>query len=150
MSDGHAIQLLEAFETISCYKCSCMFAVPRSVRRRWLDSGSTFYCPNGHDQHYTESSVQKLEKQLAEERRRREFAQNNAAAERAARERTERSNRAIRGATTRIRNRIKNGVCPCCTRTFVNLQRHMQTQHPDFKPTHVLTDPPPSGAEKHS
>jgi hypothetical protein len=24
-------------------------------------------------------------------------------------------------------------VCPCCRRTFQNLMRHMQTQHPTFK-----------------
>lgn len=38
------------------------------------------------------------------------------------------------GATkTRIKNRVKNGVCPCCNRTFENLARHMQAKHSDFK-----------------
>lgn len=27
--------------------------------------------------------------------------------------------------------RIHNGVCPCCNRSFVNLQRHMKTKHPE-------------------
>lgn len=34
----------------------------------------------------------------------------------------------------RLKKRIKNGVCPCCTRSFTNVQRHMATKHPDYKP----------------
>jgi hypothetical protein len=33
-----------------------------------------------------------------------------------------------------LRERVKNGVCPCCRRNFENLQRHMKTQHPGYKP----------------
>lgn len=44
-----------------------------------------------------------------------------------------RSLTAQRGATKRLSNRVKNGVCPCCTRSFHNLREHMKTQHPDFK-----------------
>lgn len=30
------------------------------------------------------------------------------------------------------RSRGPNGIhCPCCTRSFTNLQRHMETEHPD-------------------
>jgi hypothetical protein len=38
----------------------------------------------------------------------------------------------VKGVKTRMANRIKHGVCPCCNRTFLNLQRHMTTQHPSF------------------
>lgn len=37
-----------------------------------------------------------------------------------------------KAAHTRTKNRIAKGVCPCCSRTFLDLQRHMQTKHPDF------------------
>jgi hypothetical protein len=43
---------------------------------------------------------------------------------------------AQRGQTTKARNqleRVGNGVCPCCTRSFTNLRRHMATKHPGFK-----------------
>lgn len=50
------------------------------------------------------------------------------------REGAERSASAYKGQATRLRNRIKAGVCPRCNRTFQNLQRHMAGQHPEFKP----------------
>lgn len=40
---------------------------------------------------------------------------------------------AARGQVTRIKNRVGNGVCPCCNRSFGNLHRHMQTKHPGWK-----------------
>lgn len=39
---------------------------------------------------------------------------------------------AARGQVTRLKRRAANGVCPCCTRTFADLKRHMANQHPDF------------------
>lgn len=30
------------------------------------------------------------------------------------------------------RKRTANGVCPCCKRSFVQLARHMKSQHPDY------------------
>lgn len=131
--EGLAFQLEHQFEVVSCCNCQQIFAVPGVVRRRWQEKGTTFYCPNGHAQHYTESDVQKLQKQLADEKRRREWYERNAADERAARERTQRRLIAAKGQQTKLRNRVKNGVCPCCTRTFMNLQQHMKTQHPEFQ-----------------
>lgn len=45
------------YTVITCYKCHLPFAVPDEVNQDWLDEGSTFYCPNGHDQHYMKSTV---------------------------------------------------------------------------------------------
>ena len=28
--------------------------------------------------------------------------------------------------------RVHNGVCPCCNRSFQNLQKHMKTKHPEI------------------
>ena len=39
---------------------------------------------------------------------------------------------AQRVALARIRQRIANGVCPCCQRSFGNVRAHMETQHPDY------------------
>jgi hypothetical protein len=33
---------------------------------------------------------------------------------------------------TKIKNRVGHGVCPCCTRSFQNLARHMASEHPTF------------------
>jgi hypothetical protein len=119
--------------------CGIVFAVDAQVRAVWKRDGTNFTCPNGHGQRYTETEAQKLKKQLeaAEVKlqsqiRATEFARNNAASERAAREQTERRLTARKGINTRLRNRIKNGVCPCCHRTFKQLAAHMKTKHPKF------------------
>lgn len=31
-----------------------------------------------------------------------------------------------------LKARVSNGVCPCCRRSFENLQRHMATKHPAY------------------
>lgn len=128
-----AVNLTLSFRTVACYKCGITFAVDAGVHKRWLESGEFFWCPNGHNQHYTESDVQKLQKRLAQVERQKEWAENNARAERSAREMTERRLIGQKAAKTRLRNRIKNGVCPCCTRSFTNLREHMKTQHPEFQ-----------------
>ena len=134
MIDGAVLTVETKFEVIYCCSCRIAFAVPNSVRSDWREKGTTFWCPNGHQQHYSESDVQKLRKALEIEQRNAKFARENAAAERQAREQTERRLSARKAANTRLRNRVKNGVCPCCNRTFMNLHDHMKTKHPDFQP----------------
>ena len=43
----------------------------------------------------------------------------------------ERQRRGEKAAKTRIKNRIANGVCPCCHPSFRDLHRHMKNKHPD-------------------
>ena len=133
MAEAYSIPLLCNFVAEVCVNCGIAFAIDSKVGRRFKETGGTFYCPNGHAQHYTETEIVKLQKQLEREKKNTEWAQNNAKAERTARERTERRLIARKSANTRLRNRIKNGVCPCCTRSFVNLREHIKTKHPDFK-----------------
>lgn len=50
-----------------------------------------------------------------------------------------RERESVKAQSTRLRkvkDRVKNGVCPCCNRTFVNLQRHMHTKHPSYDDSH--------------
>ena len=37
-----------------------------------------------------------------------------------------------RAAAIAMKKRAQAGVCPCCTRTFTNVARHMKTKHPDY------------------
>ena len=65
-------------------------------------------------------------------RRRLRQAEARETHERDQREAAERSLAAQRGVTTKLRKQIAAGVCPCCHRSFQNLRRHMDGQHPDF------------------
>lgn len=39
-------------DTIRCSECALLFAVEEPVKKSWRESSRTFYCPNGHGQHY--------------------------------------------------------------------------------------------------
>ena len=112
-------------ETHGCGVCGITFAAPEDWWRERRADGATFYCPNGHPRVYRETDVQRLTNQLAAERRNKKFYEDRWLQEK-------RSKAAIKGQLTKTRNRVANGVCPCCSRTFVDLGRHMAGQHPEY------------------
>ncbi len=116
-----------------CCNCGIAFGMSADFAQRRRDDHKTFYCPAGHPQHYTgKSETEKLKDQL-------QSATNR---ENSLRERNESlhdqllhknySIRALKAAKTKVINRVKNGVCPCCNRTFKNLQDHFQSKHPEL------------------
>jgi hypothetical protein len=112
----------------TCVNCGVFFGMGDGFREQCLTDGRSFYCPNGHRQHYTESTQTKLRKAREEaeaERRRRRATQDLLAHE-------ERRSAAARGQVTKIKKRVAAGVCPCCNRTFQDLAKHMSGQHPDY------------------
>ncbi len=127
------IQLAMNFHQITCGICKQPFAVIESKYNRCKDRGESFFCPDGHSLVFTETEKQRLEKELEKEKKRREWAEINAKDNYVMFKVEERRSRALKGVNTKIKNRIGNGVCPCCSRTFQNLQNHMKSKHPDFK-----------------
>jgi DNA repair exonuclease SbcCD ATPase subunit len=109
-------------ETEECCACGVMFAMPANLRQKLQREGGTFYCPNGHGQHYTESEVQALKKKLrvAEDRSCNLEQQLNGALEKLAENQKE-----IR----RARRRANAGLCPYCRRHFTNVERHIHSMH---------------------
>jgi len=96
------------------------------------EKGRTFYCPNGHGQHYTgKSDTQKLKDAEA-----RELALKDQLSA------SIREGELTRKALLRDRQRFMNGVCVCCNRSFENVRRHMASQHPDFDVAKVASDRP--------
>lgn len=113
-------------ETTICYKCACLFAWPADLRRRRVNDKQSFWCPNGHEQHFTgPSEADKLRNEVERQRQQREAAESLAS--RIAQERDR-----VARAHKRMRVRVANGVCPCCNRTFQNLLNHMRTEHSDY------------------
>ena len=126
------------FAVMDCCNCGMIFAVPKALDTRWIAEGesTTFYCPMGHPQSYVGKSdkqrAKEAEAALRREKQRREWAEHNASQARKDADRAEHRRRGEKAAKTRIKNRIANGVCPCCTRSFKDLPRHMQNKHPDY------------------
>lgn len=115
------------YATITCCSCGLCFAVPQAWERDRRRDHLGFHCPNGHPLVFKgKSEEQRLKEQLAERDRQLETQKRLT-------EKARGSARSYKGKVTAIKNRVANGVCPCCNRTFQNLMRHMQDQHPGWK-----------------
>lgn len=115
-----------------CCSCGTQFAMTEDFRRRRADDGLGFYCPDGHKQYYSKSTVTRLKEELAAAQRGRAHAEEVAATRLKNVERLNNEIRTRKGVATKLKKRISGGVCPCCTRTFSQLARHMKCKHPDY------------------
>lgn len=114
------------FELSTCYKCGIQFAMPTWYRQKRIEDHADFYCPNGHAQHFSAETEAEIERRL------RQRAEQQVARAEDEKLRALRREAALRSELNRHRKRAANGVCPCCNRSFVNMARHMKTQHPEF------------------
>ena len=111
---------------LNCSVCFGPIALGEGQHKSFREQHKTFYCPSGHSQYYpTKSDADKLRDELdvAQDRVRQvEYERNNA------------SNmlEAETKKRKKLESRIRNGVCPECHRSFVNLQRHMEGRHPSI------------------
>lgn len=122
--------------SVNCGECGGTYAINERYRSEKQAKGGGWNCPYckctwGFFGDNNENT--RLKKELELERKRKEWAQQEAAREREAKEAALRREIGQRAAKTRLRNRVKNGVCPCCTRSFQNLREHMANKHPDFQ-----------------
>lgn len=119
-----------------CIKCGMTFAVPSEWDTRRRADHATFYCPNGHGQHYPgktreEQRIEELEAAVARERRARESEQQSREwAQRAALTAKQQAGKA-RAKLARTMDRVHCGVCPHCQRTFKQLAAHIKSKHGD-------------------
>lgn len=118
---------------VDCPTCGFTWWVAETFRDRRRGDGRTFYCPSGgHTLSYRETEVDRLNKQLAMAQGRLSQAEGTITHLRDQYDSAQRSRAALKGQVTQMRKRVGNGVCPCCSRTFKDLARHMSGQHPDF------------------
>jgi hypothetical protein len=113
----------------SCVECGITFAVPDWWQQARRNDGKGFYCPNGHSLVYGRNT---LEKRLAAAEQARDSARAYARSVQDQNDAERRAHAATKGQLTKVRKRVQAGVCPCCTRSFQNLSRHMAGQHPDY------------------
>lgn len=119
--------------TEECCNCGVLFAVTESFQQQCLDNPEKwFYCPNGHQQHYTgKTDAQKAKERAAELERRLASREEDLRAERMQREAERRRHAATKGQLTKARKRADAGVCQHCNRTFANVSRHVAHMHPE-------------------
>jgi len=109
------------FEAQTCISCGVKFCIPKELDDKLRQNHKSFYCPNGHSQCYVgETEAEKLRKEL--KRKEQEVADQVQAKLKA--------QAALNIAEGKLK-RVSKGVCPCCNRSFSDLQRHMKTKHPE-------------------
>lgn len=128
------------FTVIACPQCSMEFAITAEFEQQRRSKRDSFYCPAGHSQWFpgiTDAQcVQKLTSQLDMERTRADNWKKTAYQREKQLDYSRRATKANATRLRKVKDRVKNGVCPCCNRTFVNLQRHMHTKHPSYGDSH--------------
>lgn len=129
---GFTIQVSSTLVTEECYSCHVLFAIPAELRTELLrvKADRSFYCPNGHGQHYTgQTEEQRLQRELERTQRERDWSE--AARKRLAEDNMDlaKKNSSLRGSVTRMKNRAKAGMCALCHRTFANYERHVASKH---------------------
>ena len=127
--ESYSITQMLTLKTLQCGTCGVHHAIPSERYNSSLKEGGYWFCPNGHERGFSEGSTSaKLKKEI----KRREWAESNAKAAQEEAAKAKRSLSAQKAANTRLKNRAKAGVCPCCNRTFKQLAAHMANKHPDF------------------
>lgn len=109
---------------IECCNCAIIFGVPDRWQKHRTQDKQQFFCPNGHPQSYSESVLDKVRR----ERDRAVQEQTRLAEENQAKEKE----------IKKLKKRASAGTCPCCTRTFSNMARHMKTKHPEMLASNVV------------
>ena len=112
------------YKVYGCNDCDVSFGIEWNVAQRMERQHENVYCPRGHRMRFCDETELdrlrarslRLESQIEFERNSRRNAETVAK-----RERTRRKN---------VEKRIAKGVCPCCRRHFVNVERHMASKHP--------------------
>lgn len=128
-------QFLVTLTEINCGECGGTYAINERYRKQAFEHGSSWHCPYckvAWGYNYDDSPLEEAKKEAAhqkqlagKERKKREWAEQET-------KHVEARRRGEKAAKTKIKNRIANGVCPCCQRSFKNLHRHMQNKHPDY------------------
>lgn len=130
--EGRKFEADTTLVVVECATCGVTYAIPESFQRSALryhgdrQGGWKICCPFGHTWWYVgETEVEQLKRQ-------RDDAQQRSRATRDLLEHEQRSHAATKGHLTRTKRRVSAGVCPCCKRSFKQLERHMQAKHPGY------------------
>ncbi len=119
--------------TTSCW-CGIHLAVPEDLYDFARRKGRSIFCPLGHSFVYGDTEVERLKAETEKLERQRQWERD----QRMAAERDAEHQRAVargyKGAIVQSKKRAAKGVCPVpgCRRHFVDVQRHVESKHPDW------------------
>lgn len=126
------IEVTTTLATVNCGVCGGVYAINERYREQCAQKGKSWRCPycecawgySVGENARLKKEVEALKQKTAEVERQRAAAVAEA-------EHFRRSRDIIQGKFNHEKKRVRNGVCPCCRRSFTNLRRHMATKHPE-------------------
>lgn len=114
-----------------CGTCAVWHTIPEIVYNCYRAEGGFWHCPNGHQRgwHKGTDAIERENTRRERDRLKQDAARlaEEIAAEKARADAAERK-------YLQAKRRSAAGVCPCCNRTFANMQRHMKSKHPNVVP----------------
>ena len=124
-----------------CPTCHIPHGIPTELRERMLlynsaqypNNYAKAYCPNGHDWWYIGKTAE--QQRLEQTERELKIARDQRDSARTAGEQARRHAAAMKGQVTKIRNRIRAGICPvqsCRANLGDRVRDHIAHEHPDF------------------
>jgi 50S ribosomal subunit-associated GTPase HflX len=113
---------------LQCGTCGVWHAIPLAMYDSCRTEGGFWHCPNGHSRGWGKGTIKEERDRLKQK-----FAQldDEIGELRVARDNAQRDREAAEKKLIAAKRRSAAGVCPCCNRTFGNVQRHMKTKHPN-------------------
>lgn len=126
------LEIVHTYSVVQCTHegCGVHFALDDDFIRARQENRKTFWCPNGHTRWYPGKTKEQ------EQRERAERLQQQLTRRESDLQQERKSHIATKGQLTKARKRAAHGVCPCCSRTFANVNRHIANQHPDYMEAH--------------
>lgn len=129
MTDTRTLLMSFTAETCCHFGCGVVFMMENGYMAERRRRGDSWYCPNGHGQHYTDTTEQRLRRELAAAEGREASVRRDLEWKVSLLKTARRSKAAIQGRLGSVLRRVHAGVCPHCRRSFQNLARHMKGQH---------------------
>lgn len=125
--------------------CGIQHAIPKSLRDHVLQQQrdglkqTAIYCPIGHSWIFSgKGEAEVLREENERLQRVAASRQESLKIAREQRDTAQRSNTALKGVVTRTKRKAAHALCPVegCGRSFVQVQRHLSSQHPDWVKAH--------------
>lgn len=118
---------MSEFTWSDCITCGVRYAMPSALYNHQRLEGGYHHCPNGHTQGWS-----KEDSEIEVMRRERDRAKQQVARVEDEKREEVAKRIAAEARETRLKKRTAAGTCPCCQRTFSNMNTHMRKQHPQF------------------
>ena len=130
---GYTQTFVSTLTVLNCANCGIAFGITSDFEKRRRDDHEGFFCPKGHSNVFNgKSEADKLKDRLKEKEESIEWYSKRVTGLHTEITKKNHEIRAQKAAKTKILNRVKNGICPCCNRTFQDLQKHFKSKHPEL------------------